>query len=298
MKLLTHYLNSQTQNQHFVNNWRENSINDLLLYSFRSTDYNRSTFPSTIHYHDYYELVVFIEGDIRYLCESEVYTPQYGDIILIPPGNLHMSMLNEEQTKYTRHVFYLYPTAFDELGCGVLTSFVKKHSEGLMLTSMLHRTRQEMISLLTKLDKALSDPKDESKKALGIGLIIQIFYLMNQEQFVANENPSTLPSNVIQIQRYLDENYTQITSVSEIAAHFFYSREYLSRLFKQYFHTTVADYLTKRRIACSQRLITQGSTLIDAAYQSGFSNVNTFIRAFRNITGLTPSAYRKALQDQ
>ncbi|MBQ8037923.1 MAG: AraC family ligand binding domain-containing protein, partial [Proteobacteria bacterium] len=143
MKLLTHYLNEQSKNQHSIINWRENSINDLLFYSFRSTDYNRHTCPSTLHYHDYYELVIFIEGKIQYLCESEVYAPQYGDIILVPPGKLHMSMLTGDQTRYTRHVFYLYPSALDELGCGVLTSFIKTCSDGVMLTSMAHHARNE-----------------------------------------------------------------------------------------------------------------------------------------------------------
>lgn len=298
MKLLTHYLNSQTQNQFSIINWRENSINDLLFYSFRSTDYDRSTFPSVIHYHDYYELVIYIEGDIQYLCESEVYTPQYGDIILVPPGKLHMSMLTTEKSRYIRHVFYLYPTALDSVGCSVLTSFLEQCSEGMMMTSMNSHQRQELISLLIKLDKALETQEDKSKKALGLGLLLQIFYLVNQSQFVVNQSPGTLPANVAEIQRYLDENYTQIASVSEVAAHFYYSREYLSRLFKHYFHITVADYLMKRRVACSQRLISQGCPLTEAAYSSGFGNINTFIRVFRKITGLTPSAYRKAVMKQ
>ena len=94
MKLLTHYLNSRPQQSPKLVNWRENSINDSLLYSCRSTAYNTQNYPSQLHYHDYFELVLFVEGDIRYICESQSYKPQYGDMILIPPKTLHMSMLD------------------------------------------------------------------------------------------------------------------------------------------------------------------------------------------------------------
>ena len=52
------------------------------------------------------------------------------------------------------------------------------------------------------------------------------------------------------------------------------------------------DYLLKCRVAHSQSLISQGVSLSDACYQSGFGSMSTFIRAFRTLTGRTPSQYR------
>jgi len=296
VKLLTHYLHSQ-KHQPSIKNWRENSINDHLFYSFRSTDYSKLTYPASIHYHDYYELVLFLDGDIHYLCESEVFTPKHGELIVIPPGKLHMSMINSNHTHYTRHVFYLYPDALDGLGCGILTTFLKRSAEGRILRPANPGSLEELLTALCKLDQSLAQSTCAEEKALSIGCVIQIFYLLNHYQFEKTQHADQLPHVIRQIQQYLDANFAEINSVSEVAKHFYYSREYLSRIFHQYFNTTVADYLTKRRVAYSQTLIAEGRSLSEAGFQSGYSNQNTFIRAFKSVTGMTPSAYRKALDE-
>ena len=297
MKLLTHYLQVRQSTQPEVMNWRENYINDSLFYSCRSTSYNRQTYPSRLHYHEYYELVIFLEGDIHYICESNVYSVQSGDIILIPPRKLHMSMINSESTCYKRHVFYLYPDAFDALGCGALTDFLKKNQDRYLLTSLGHQDRRELLLLLDKLDKSLENHANSLDQALALGYIIQIFYLFNKESFTEHRSSQYLPENVMEIQRYLDEHFSEISSVREVADHFVYSREYVSRLFKQYFNTTVADYIKMRRVAYSQLLITQGMPLSEVCFRAGFGNLTTFIRAFHSVVGMPPSKYRKLLPE-
>ena len=100
------------------------------------------------------------------------------------------------------------------------------------------------------------------------------------------------------MQQYLDENFTNIQSINEVAAHFFYSREYVSRLFKRHLNTTVANYIRKRRIEKSQQLIAEGAPLLSICYQVGYDHPATFIRAFRAETGMTPSAYRASQKEQ
>jgi len=292
MKLLTHYLNGPHAQQSEERNWRENYINDSLFYSCRETRYTRQTYPSSLHYHEYYELVIFLEGDIHYICESETVRPQYGDIILIPPRKLHMSMINGDETLYRRHVFYFYPDAFDTLGCAALTNFLKEEH---LLTALGEGDRQQMISLLSRLEVSLR-MDSACAQALALGYILEIFYLLNQERTHQQRPQADLPENVRAIQRYLDEHFMEIHNVSEVAEHFYYSREYVSRLFKQAFNTTVADYIMTRRVAQSQLLIAQGLPLSEVCFRAGFGNLTTFIRSFRAVAQMTPSQYRKMLE--
>jgi AraC-like DNA-binding protein len=81
--------------------------------------------------------------------------------------------------------------------------------------------------------------------------------------------------------------------VEEIAAHFFYSREYLSRLFRRTLNTTVSDYLADKKLAHSKVLLEQGATVTEACFSSGFRNMSSFIRNFQEKTGVLPSIYRK-----
>ncbi|MBQ2735328.1 MAG: AraC family ligand binding domain-containing protein, partial [Clostridia bacterium] len=124
MKLLSHYIEEQMKMRSDFANWTNHIIGDDLLYSYRDTVYDRRTYPSDLHYHDYYELVILEEGNIQYICDGSIYHPRCGDIILIPPGKFHMSAINCEKTHYKRHVFYLYPSAFDSIGHSALVSFL------------------------------------------------------------------------------------------------------------------------------------------------------------------------------
>ena len=163
--------------------------------------------------------------------------------------------------------------------------------EGRLLT-VGAQGAQALLSLLYRLDDALQGEQDARTHALCLGLTLEIFYLLSGARPRENAGSGCLPENAMRIQRYIGEHFAEIRSVSDVAAHFFYSREYVSRLFRQCFNTSPGDYLLKCRVAHSQSLISQGVSLSDACYQSGFGSMSTFIRAFRALTGRTPSQYR------
>ena len=293
MKLLSHYIEHRTKNDIKIAKWKNHIISEALSYAYRDTVYDKRTFPSDLHYHDYYELVVFEEGDVQYVCEGRIYRLKYGDIILIPPGKFHMSVINSERTRYKRHIFYLYSSAFDAIGQGALASFLNRTASGDIFVFALTEQKQMFMDLLGRLRGGFDSESSPFEEALALSYILHIFYLLNQESCQPKSETSSLPENILMLQHYIDRHFSQISSVSQIAEHFFYSREYVSRLFKKYFDTTISDYIMKRRIAESQLLIKQGLSLIDVAYQVGFGSLPTFIRAFREVTNMTPSEYRK-----
>ena len=149
------------------------------------------------------------------------------------------------------------------------------------------------MDLLARLRETFSSESSAFEEALALSYILHIFCLLNQESCQPKNEISSLPENILMLQQYIDHNFCRISSVSQVAKHFFYSREYVSRLFRKYFDTTISDYIMKRRIAESQTLIMQGVPLIEVSYQVGFSSLSTFIRAFRTVTRMTPSEYRK-----
>ena len=190
-------------------------------------------------------------------------------------------------------MFYLYPSAFNAIGHDALTSFLSRTTKGDMFGFALPETKQEFANIISHLKETFGTEPSPLKKALGLSYIIQIFYLLNQRICRPKNDTSFLPDNILVLQHYIDHNFSKISSVSQVADHFFYSREYISRLFRKYFDTTISDYIMKRRISESQLLIMKGVPLIDVAYQVGFGSLSTFIRAFRSVANMTPSEYRK-----
>lgn len=292
MKLYSHYKKNISNRQITIEDWENCAINDGLLYSHRNNLYDADSFPSNMHYHDYYELILIEEGNIRYICESQVYYPKKGDIILIPPGKFHMSAINDSTTQYNRHVFYFYRNAFDNCGCSCLCEFAEKMESGALI-SFPESQKKDAINLLHRIQNALSSSSNKMEYALGLGYTLQYFYMLNQKAECSQTESLNLPSNILELKNYIDNNYSKITSITEVAQQFFYSREHTSRLFKKYFDISISNYILQRRILESQKMILNGLPIIETAYAVGFNSLSAFINSFRKINGMSPSEYRK-----
>lgn len=283
MKKETFYTGEGLPNPDPFRNWEDYTAGDTLCYSFRDTFYRRETFPSAMHYHEYYELVIIEQGEIEQLCESALYALRPGDIVIEPPGQMHHSALRSPATRYRRHVFYFYPEAFGEFP-GLL-NFLQR---GPILSA---EEPEQLFGLLKQLNAAFS-LREPAADALIRGLLLQCFYLMNRA--MPRRNTPADPGPPGNAKQYIDAEYASIRSVSDIAAHFYYSREHLSRLFRTHYNITVADYLRSRRILAARPLLAEGIPPAEVCYQVGFGSLSAFNRAFKEETGMTPSEYKKA----
>ena len=73
----------------------------------------------------------------------------------------------------------------------------------------------------------------------------------------------------------------------------------LTDVFRGQYGVTPREYADSLRLQTAERLLSRtDEKIIDIAYAAGFSSLSTFNRFFKAQTGQTPSAYRKAHQDQ
>lgn len=92
---------------------------------------------------------------------------------------------------------------------------------------------------------------------------------------------------------FIDENYYKDISLVDAANEVFLSAPYLSKLFKDFTGETFIDHLTCVRIEHAQKLLLESDKKIkDIAEATGYTNSQSFIRAFKKVTGTTPKAYR------
>jgi len=92
---------------------------------------------------------------------------------------------------------------------------------------------------------------------------------------------------------YLSANYSHKISEMEVAKLCDLSRFQFSRLFKKVVGSTFQDHLHSLRIEKAKALLLHPSArVVDIAYTVGFSDPSYFTRAFKRITGSSPSVYR------
>ena len=93
--------------------------------------------------------------------------------------------------------------------------------------------------------------------------------------------------------RFIQENYTDVT-LDKIAAKFHYTPEYTSKLIKDTTGMNFKQILQKIRIDRAGFLLTDTNmTVANGGLQVGYDNVEHFIRTFRKVNGMTPTAYRQ-----
>ncbi|MBB6672735.1 helix-turn-helix domain-containing protein [Cohnella nanjingensis] len=95
--------------------------------------------------------------------------------------------------------------------------------------------------------------------------------------------------------RFIRQHYMRADlSLNYLADEFRMNVSHLSKIFKDYTGTNFIDYLMELRIETSKEKLASGNVKIrDIAESVGYTNVNSFTRIFKKMTGLTPSEYRE-----
>ncbi len=115
------------------------------------------------------------------------------------------------------------------------------------------------------------------------------------ETIVAVTDPEMVLVNAVK--RLISNNLAAPPSLTEIASKVGTYREKLSQLFRAHTGMTVFAYIRAARIECGMDLLRETDIEVqDIALLVGFNNAGNFATAFRESTGLTPSAYRQAQQ--
>ena len=93
---------------------------------------------------------------------------------------------------------------------------------------------------------------------------------------------------------YINNNLKNELTQKEVADHVHLNPSYLSSLFKEHVKLTFSEYVTRRRIQrAKELLITTHLPINDIAEESGYKTAKYFIKIFRELEDVTPSAYRK-----
>ncbi|MCK9170164.1 MAG: helix-turn-helix domain-containing protein [Treponema sp.] len=107
-----------------------------------------------------------------------------------------------------------------------------------------------------------------------------------EHSYTADELP-------VAIKEYLDQKYMEEVTLDSLSEHFYFTKEYLSRLFKKEFGCGIYEYVLQVRMNRAKQLLKDPSVQIQQiAEQLGYNDSNYFSKAFRTYTGISPTDYR------
>ncbi len=123
----------------------------------------------------------------------------------------------------------------------------------------------------------------------AMALLYEIIAAMQQQRYVPDRLRQLLEPALAAIAEQTGE-----LSVPELAKKCGISESYLNRLFLQCFGLPPKRYITRRRMELAMELLRTGRFSVGhIAQRLGYENVYHFSRAFKETTGLAPTAYQK-----
>ena len=109
--------------------------------------------------------------------------------------------------------------------------------------------------------------------------------------------PLTAHKQVRLARRLLDQSYDTPITIEDLSREVALSPYYLIRTFKDAYHQTPHQYLVGRRIARAKELLRNSDlSVTEICVAVGFESLGSFSTLFRNVAGLSPSAYRNNSQ--
>ncbi|WP_166242049.1 response regulator [Paenibacillus turpanensis] len=110
------------------------------------------------------------------------------------------------------------------------------------------------------------------------------------------ENRQRSGSVIHEIAKYIESNFHLDITLQDIAGHFFLSREYISRKFKQEFQENLSDYLTRIRLEKACVLLANPALKIsEVAEMVGYQDEKYFSKVFKKAKLMTPGEFRKSI---
>lgn len=93
---------------------------------------------------------------------------------------------------------------------------------------------------------------------------------------------------------YIEDNLCSRLKAMEIASQAYFSIHHFHRIFKRITGVSLMDYVKSRQLSFSaEKLLMSSLRICDIASEFGFEHYQSYIRAFHNEFGLTPSEFRR-----
>ena len=97
----------------------------------------------------------------------------------------------------------------------------------------------------------------------------------------------------------IDRDYAGQIGVPALAAEAGYSREHFIRAFRAAYGETPGRYRTRRRVERACELLRSANlTVTEICYLVGFTSLGSFSARFAEVTGMAPTAYRRAAAER
>lgn len=249
------------------------------------------------HTHDFIEIVYVLSGQMTQVINGKEYKVGHGDLLFMNYGCTHEfysetdysyvnilfspELMTEEVSSPSSVFSLLSLTAFNEM----------RNDSDFGLISFVGNERKEIEDIILAMTKEYSEKKRSWETVMGNYFNTLIIKMLRKTELGIEQ--TEINKMWQELSDYIDMNIGEKLTLSSLASKCFYNPSYFSRIFKEKFGVPFMEYISRKRVELSVRLLNDTDLSIDEICErSGFADRSSFYHAFSRYIGTTPSKYR------
>ncbi len=240
------------------------------------------------HCHNDFEVLYVVKGGGKYVVEGTEYPLAPHTLLLTRPNEFHYVCPDSLQT-YERYVInFSLGNLYGAAALLPLLQTTRGNRLGVYFADLSQD--QAVISLFCALDALTKQFSDQS--AVQTVFECELSKLL----LLLSLNAPTLPRGeetvIMRVIAFINDNLTKPLTLDTLAEEFFISKYHLCHLFRAATGVSVLYYISTKRVAYANRLLSSGMSATEVAYTLGYENYSSFYRTFCKHTGHPPVRQR------
>lgn len=239
------------------------------------------------HSHETYQILYALEdeGEIRLNGKNYAFTPDH--VAFINPYSKHSIFA------HTKLAILVLEFEAEILDSSVHRKLLHDYFKESKLIEVNQFDAMEIRQLLRKMLYQQTLGEDFAFVGLQVYLLEIIYLLAHSQQDTVITDANEL--RVEKLKKYIDTNYFNVMSSSDLSLKLGVSSRYINTIFKEQYNKTPLQYLTEIRVEAAKRLLLEtDKNIISICFEVGFESLSTFYRTFSNYVHTSPKQYRSA----
>ena len=251
-----------------------------------------------IHWHNDMEIIYIKRGRGRITVNLEPYPVCQGDIVIVPPGQLHSIEQQENFSMEYENIIFQISMLMSNPGDECSEKFFQPLMQGQILFPNYFPTDSPSYPALSLCLNAMDDICRTFPAGYQFAVKGQLFSL-----FYALHSAAPLPENrrknksldrLKDILKYVEINYKEKIAIADAAKICGFSQSHFMKFFKSVMAVSFTDYLNDYRLTMAARLLLSSSdSVVNIAAETGFENLSYFNRMFKRKYCCTPTDFRR-----
>lgn len=238
-----------------------------------------------LHWHGYFEIEIIISGAGKYIINDSQYDIKENQTFLLNTTDFH-HLIIEKPTRLINISFDENLPDEKEL-VYLLHSQTKKHYA-------LSPDESERLTSAAKLLEHEYKTSGSCQKQLLQYILSCLLRKNDSDNMPVDNHYNSIKKSLIYIQMHFKEKI----SLNELAHEAGYNPSYFSELFKKITGNNYTAILNKYRIGHARTLLSNGFSVSETCFLSGFNSLSNFGTIFKKNCGISPHDYAKICQKE